>query len=37
MHNSLIVDIMGMRFSGYIKIPQTGVYRFYVMHNDEIE
>ena len=27
-------ELFGMRFSGYIKIPQTGVYRFCAMHND---
>ena len=27
-------ELFGMRFSGYINVPQTGVYRFYAMYND---
>ncbi len=27
-------ELFGMRFSGYIKIPETGVYKFYAKYND---
>ncbi len=27
-------ELFGIRFSGYINVPETGVYRFYAMHND---
>jgi len=30
-------ELFGMRFSGFINVPQTGVYRFYAEHNDGCE
>ena len=27
-------ELFGMRFSGYIEVPETGVYRFYAAYND---